>query len=386
LRRDEIGRIGFFFALPFHKPILGPVRDAILGHETMLSGVRDELLRFEPDVLVLADSADLEFFRRRLPRTWLGSVRHGMIGKRGPERLPSREQARRFDFLCVDEGFWPDQYKRANAEPGAYWFTGYPQLDPLFRRDPPVDLGLDPELPTVLYAPTWNLGLSSAPLIGARLLELVRGDGPPLNLVIKPHPAIAMRRPNWLRWWRQMARDDSHVRLIADVTAAMLAADLMISDASSVIFEFLALDRPIVLVTNPRHRHDPAYDPRDIVWRWRDLGDEVTDPASLASVVATALADPGRHASKRAAYAQQLFGPHTDGQNHVRVAATLAELARSGPRPADAFASSPSRSPSARFTLWRRDIRVRMSRNEPTARTLLAWTETSRLYLRAARG
>jgi len=242
----------------------------------------------------------------------------------------------------------------------------------------------------VLYAPTWNLGLSSAPILGDRLLDLVRGDGPLLNLIIKPHPAIAMRRPNWLRWWRAMAIDDARVRLIAqpdaDVTAAMLGSDLMISDASSVIFEFLALDRPIVLVNNPRHVHDPAYDPRDIAWRWRDLADEVTDPTALAGVVAAAIADPGRHGAKRAAYADELFGSHRDGRNHLRVAVKLDKLADSGPRPADAFARTPARRPSAQFASWRRDIRVRMARNEPTARTLLAWMETSRLYLRAARG
>ena len=34
-------------------------------------------------------------------------------------------------------------------------------------------------------------------------------------------------------------------------------ADVLVSDASSVIFEFLALDRPIVLVTNPLHTRRP---------------------------------------------------------------------------------------------------------------------------------
>jgi hypothetical protein len=385
-----MSRIGFFAGLPFHRPILAPVRDAIAGHETLLGADRRAMVRFAPDVLVVADATDLEFFRRRLPRTWLGSVRHGMIGKRGFERLPPRAQARRFDFLCVGDGFSSDRYQRAGAEPGGYWLTGYPQLDPLFRHDPPPDLGLDPTLPTVLYAPTWNLGLSSAPLLGERLVELVRGDGPRLNLIIKPHPAIAMRRPKWLRWWRGMARNDTGVRLIgepdADVTAAMLAADLLISDASSVTYEFLALDRPIVLVTNPRHRHDPAYDPEDIVWRWRDLGDEVTDPARLATSVAAALADPGRHAAKRAAYADELFGAHRDGQNHVRIATRVAELASSGPRPVDAFGATLDRGRGAAFASWRRNARVRIGRSDHASRTVLAWMETARLDLRAARG
>ena len=43
----------------------------------------------------------------------------------------------------------------------------------------------------------------------------------------------------------------------ADVVPACSPGDVLVSDASSIIFEFLALDRPIVLVTNPRRRAGP---------------------------------------------------------------------------------------------------------------------------------
>ena len=138
------------------------------------------------------------------------------------------------------------------------------------------------------------------------------------------------------RWARLAARgqgvllvDDTH----ADVVPYMLAADVLVSDASSVIFEFLALDRPIVLVTNPRHRADPAYAPGDIVWRWRDLGDEVHEASDLPRAVAAALSAPDRLAERRRECARLLFGPFTDGRNHTRVAEKILALEGAPPAP-----------------------------------------------------
>ena len=99
-----------------------------------------------------------------------------------------------------------------------------------------------------------------------------------------------------MAWWRELARREPGVHLVedthADVTAYMLAADIMVSDASSVVFEFLALDRPIVLVTNPLHRADPAYDPESIIWRWRDVGEEIHDVAEAGAAIGARSASP----------------------------------------------------------------------------------------------
>ena len=382
-----MSRIGFYAGLPFHRPILAPIRAAIHEHQTMLTSDRRGLVSFNPAVLVMADAVDLEWFRVHLPQAWLGSVRHGMIGKRAVARLPARDRARRFDFVAVGDRFSAARYARANAQPSEYWHTGYPQLDPLFRSDKPPDFQLDLSRPTVLYAPTWNLGLSSAPMLGRRLVDLVRessgSKGP--NLIIKPHPMIALRHPSWIGWWAEMERRYTRVRLVAeddaDVTAAMLAADVLISDASSVIFEFLALDRPIILLTNPRHRSDPAYDPEDIVWRWREVGEELNDIDSVPAAVASALADPSRNSGVRAAYADELFGDFRDGRNHVRVATMLSELASRTDRPR--VVESVGRRPWRDLAALGRQVRVDLGRNPLASRTVLAWLERARLERRA---
>jgi hypothetical protein len=133
-----------------------------------------------------------------------------------------------------------------------------------------------------------------------------------------------------MRWWRDLAAADARVSLIdarADVTGPMLAADLLVSDVSSTIFEFLPLDRPIVLVTNPEAALDRDYDPSDLPWRWRDVGVEVKDRAGLADAVHDQFARPAERSSIRRAYADHLFGDFRDGENSRRIADRLVDLA-----------------------------------------------------------
>ena len=256
------------------------------------------------------------------------------MGKRGIEHLPDRDSARRFDAVCVGDQTTIDRYLRNRAAPQEMWLTGFPQMDPLFRRDAPPALGLDGSRPVILYAPTWNPQMSSTPFLGAEVADLILGPrASPLTdatLVLKAHPTTAMWNPEWLTTWAQAATADPRIKVLeprTDVTGVMLAADLMISDASSTIFEYLALDRPMVLITTPDATTDIDYDAADLPWRWRDVGEDVSDRGSLAGVVADALAHPERRAAERASRRDELFGDLQDGHNARRVADRLVDLA-----------------------------------------------------------
>jgi CDP-glycerol glycerophosphotransferase (TagB/SpsB family) len=152
-----------------------------------------------------------------------------------------------------------------------------------------------------------------------------------VRLVIKPHPVTAAHHPDWLANWRALAAADPHVHLIddpaADVMPYLQAADVLVSDASSVIFLYLALDRPIVLVTNPDRRKVGHFDPNGIEWRWRDVGAEVHDVEALPAAVSAALDDPALGEERRAHYRRQLFGDYTDGCAAERIARKITELA-----------------------------------------------------------
>lgn len=320
-------RVALHMGQSFHYGILRPVLDACSGeHEVLLTPHAEALVDFRPDVVVTADS-HISYLRAWLPDALFVWVRHGLISK-NTSYLASRIA----DFACMPSEAVCDGYAAHGGTPRRdFWATGYVQMDSLFRaeRSPPRVAQKNGKR-VVLYAPTWNATLSSAPMLGSRVVELIRGRRRDVTLVIKPHPVIADRNPEWIETWRALAAREENVELVEDPSANIMpyleAADLLISDASSVIFEFLALDRPIILISNPARHGTAHFDATGIEWRWRDVGEELDDVNDLPCAVERALDDPGANAKRRADYRLRLFGEYTDGRAAERIAEKIGAL------------------------------------------------------------
>ncbi|MGB8273662.1 MAG: CDP-glycerol glycerophosphotransferase family protein, partial [Alphaproteobacteria bacterium] len=323
------GRVAIHVNKRFHFPFLKPLFDLLAReHEAIVTSDAKRIADFDPDVVIVADAQAGEL-RSHAPRAVFVFTRHGLISKN-----ISVESVRLSDYVCVTSEASRDWYVERGALPRkGFWITGYVQMDPLFRRDAaPIPFAPTPGRKVVLYAPTFNPALSSAPMLGARVAELIRG-GREIELIIKPHPMTVERQPSWMAGWRAAAARHSDVHLVEDPAADLVpylqAADVLVTDVSSAMFQFLALERPIVLVTNPMARSDPErFDPEGPEWAWRDVGEEVHDVGSLAAAVARALDDPGRGAERRAHYRRLLFGDLTDGRAAERIALNVTRLLR----------------------------------------------------------
>ena len=130
--------------------------------------------------------------------------------------------------------------------------TGYSKCDPLIEYDKSqVDilkqLGLDPKKKTVLYAPSFYP--SSIEKISPELAQFSNE----FNLIIKLHNfSWFQKRYQYQSVLIRTVTDNLKNSFLAqpfdiDVIPYMLASDLLISDISSTIFEFLPLDRPIIM-------------------------------------------------------------------------------------------------------------------------------------------
>lgn len=132
---------------------------------------------------------------------------------------------------------------------GNFIDTGYAKLDPIFDNSveklPLIDLGLDPQKPTLLYAPTFY------PSSIECMSDKFAAEFANYNIIIKPHfftltKSRYKKQQAKLACWAQS--DNVYVAESNqfDLTPFLAIADIMLSDASSAIFEFAALGKPVV--------------------------------------------------------------------------------------------------------------------------------------------
>ncbi|MBQ8694145.1 MAG: CDP-glycerol glycerophosphotransferase family protein, partial [Bacteroidaceae bacterium] len=95
----------------------------------------------------------------------------------------------------------------------------------------------------VLYAPTFSPSLTSLPIMKEALVELVEKKD--CVVIIKLHP---LTKEEWIAEYKELAGKHEHIIWTDDFSVAkyQLMADIMISDTSSTIYEFLLKDKPVI--------------------------------------------------------------------------------------------------------------------------------------------
>jgi hypothetical protein len=260
------------------------------------------------DVLVCAHLSDA-LFPRFAHRTV--QVFHGVSFK----NLAVREKALRFDILCLPGRYHADLYRRqglVRADGSLCLVTGFPKVDPLV--DGELDrlallhrLGFDPHRPTILYAPTGGRH-NSLETMGTEVIACIRAAGS-WNLLVKPHDHPKLTEVDW---FRELAPfEDDNCRLIRDwdVVPYLHAADLLITDASSVAVEYTLLDRPMIFLDVPNLWQGVVKRgaPLDLDTYGRKIGRVVERAHDVIEAIADGLARPERESELRRAMARHVF-------------------------------------------------------------------------------
>lgn len=185
--------------------------------------------------------------------------------------------------------------------------VGFPKADDLVNGAWPAatvreSLGLQPGLETILYAPTFSTA-SSLHLAGEQIITALLETG--RNVIVKLHDRSAVpheKHTGGIDWPARLAIFGGHPRYAlargAEAGPYLSAADLLVTDHSTVGFEFALLDRPLVVYDAPALKAAARID--DGKWRLlRSMADVVDSPATLRDAVDRALADPERHRRDR---------------------------------------------------------------------------------------
>ena len=192
---------------------------------------------------------------------------------------------------------------------------GYPKLDRLANggwdgAKVRSDAGLSDGRPTALYAPTYSPA-SSLHLAGEAIVRALAATG--FNVLVKLHDRSLDADPRYnggIDWRARMQalEQPGRVRLVegADASPWLAAADLMVTDHSSVGFEYFVLDRPLLVFDAPDLVREARINPEKVAL----LRSAATVAATVDDLVRAArseLAQPARLSSARKRVASELF-------------------------------------------------------------------------------
>jgi hypothetical protein len=301
------------------------------GRDRIVSPKRAAWMK--PDVYINTDLWSMTWLHRRTRRVHLF---HGVAGKYGLDAPVELATAvRTFDRILFPNRDRLDRYLAAGlvtSGSGVAVLTGYPKVDCLVdgslnRRQIAARLHLDPVRQTVIYAPTWSEH-SSLNTIGEQVITALADAG--LNVIVKLHACSYSARGSGGVDWRGrlrpfIARPNVFIVQDADASPYMAVSDLLVTDHSTVGFEFMVLDRPVVVLDQPALIEHARINPEKVALM-QSAARVVRDSSRFLEAVLVELGAPNRLSTERQRLASELFFGY--GHATDRATAAIYELLR----------------------------------------------------------
>ncbi|WAJ69674.1 CDP-glycerol glycerophosphotransferase family protein [Catenovulum adriaticum] len=216
-----------------------------------------------------------------------------------------------FDLYCTQGPLFTNKFNQL-AKKHPYFDvveTGWPKLDPLFKTSPlPVN---NPELPCILYAPTFSPALTSAPDLFEEIIQLSHTQN--WQWIVKFHPKMDK---NWIEKFTAAAHDKLQIIETAEIAPVLHAADVILSDTSSIITEFMLLSKPAVTYKNAQPEPELM---------------DFTEPKQLKSELSQALEPNAQLIEQINQYTAQMH-PYQDGLSSQRILTAVDDIVEKGKR------------------------------------------------------
>jgi hypothetical protein len=206
-----------------------------------------------------------------------------------------------FDIYCTQGASSTPYFKELEAKYGHFrvYETGWPKADTYFSAQ--MQQKPNNERPLILYPPTFTRNVSSAHHLIAEIEQLAKTR--PWDWIITFHPKLT--DPDIIAAYKRIAAENGNVTFFegSDKMALLRKADVMLCDSSSIILEFMFLDKPVVTFRNS-HPGDYLLD--------------VDTPDAVGPAIEVALTRPEELMNKIRAYTMY-HEPHRDGRCSARV-------------------------------------------------------------------
>ncbi|UQB42432.1 CDP-glycerol glycerophosphotransferase family protein [Thiomicrospira microaerophila] len=290
------GEVAWFFSPEVH-PQLNP-------NEVILS-TSQQAMAYAPDVVFTAG----DWVPYYLPGIKV-QVFHGIArNKRGAETEQESDHYRIrgwFDLYCTHADADTLEFRRLARHYQTFTVakTGWSKLDSLFKQNQLQKADSENELPTVFFASTFSPSITAAPSLFQFIERIVKSGR--WRVLVTLHPKMNQDVVDKYRsivsdhYWYFSPEDDLYL--------PMQQADIMLCDTSSIMYEFMFLNKPVV------------------TFKTRNPGPHLTDfddPQQLESVLLSTLKNNQQliHAAK---LCDELHG-FRDGLSSQRIVEAIEE-------------------------------------------------------------
>lgn len=261
----------------------------------------DDVLNFGPDVIFAPGNI--------VPSHWSGlkvQLFHGI----GEEKDGHYRMNGMFHMYCTPGPFVTNKFNNQSNGNFIVKETGWPKLDKVFTEDFPTDL-FNSERPTILFAPTFSPKLTSAYDLFDDIKKI---QGREYNWIIKFHELM---NQNLINKYKDLASETFVISNDVDIIPHMAESDLLLTDTSSVAYEYLFFNKPIV-----------TYRAKTRI----DKGINIFDSADLEGSIIRGLSDPDEYSENRQFYISDLH-PYQDGKSVRRVIDAVNDALNNGYKP-----------------------------------------------------
>ena len=206
----------------------------------------EDLVRFNSDAIFVPGNEVPHYLRGVKTQVF-----HGLAGeKKGHFRIRNY-----FDLYLTQGPYFTKWFSKAATKHKDFNVvqTGWSKLDVYgkalhkYDSDKLALLKKSKAKKIILYAPTFSPSLTSAPHLLTQIEELAKSKE--YLIVIKFHDLMA---EDMIDSYKKLSMSFENVLFIEErnIIKYLLIADLMISDTSSVVYEFLLLDKPVITFKN----------------------------------------------------------------------------------------------------------------------------------------
>jgi len=269
-------------------------------------------------------------------QTWHGTMLKKIANDRPGQGLRAKIatvlESRRWDVLLAQNGFSTEVLRRSYGYRGPVWEDGYPRDDVLAPLSPDAAdsaairerLGIPVDTTVVLYAPTWR---------DDRLEHIDHLDVAAFTDALGPgHVTLIRGHSRTLQPGRDVLGSNVvDVTGYPDVADLFLIADVLITDYSSVMFDFSVTGKPMFFYTPDLEHYGEQL--RGFYFDLLEVapGPVVQSANELVGLVANRQALAVEYADRYTAWRER-FNPHDDGHAAERIVARLIERGAIVPR------------------------------------------------------